>query len=87
MSKLNERQDIIGNKIFEDVIEKKIIMDVKTDKICSDLELDEEDVSNYFLGISKQDLPLGLKILNYLEGQENTIKSDNLSKRKIKEND
>lgn len=87
MDKVIEKQNRVGNKIFEDVIEKKIITDIKTNKICSDLNLDEEEVSNYFLGTSKQNLLLGLKILNYLEEHEENKNYNSIPKVKVKESD
>lgn len=57
-------------EVFEKVIEKKVTNDVSASSICKALKLEEEEILNYFLGITKADLELGKKILNYLEKKE-----------------
>jgi len=70
MKDLKEKQLLVGEEIFKEVIEKKVKTNITTNNICTDLNLDEEDVTNYFLGLSKTNLPLGIKILDYLEDKE-----------------
>jgi hypothetical protein len=63
----------IGNDIYRDVILKKNKLSINTYQICVDLNLEEELVSNYFLGKSKDNLFLGVELLNYLEKKENNL--------------
>ena len=48
-------------------------LSINTYQICIDLNLEEELVSNYFLGKSKDNLFLGVELLNYLEKKENNL--------------
>ena len=63
----------IGNDIYRDVILKKNKLSINTYQICVDLNLEEELASNYFLGKSKDNLFLGVELLNYLEKKENNL--------------
>lgn len=84
MLNIKEKQKI-ENQLFEDVIEKKALSNIKTEQICFDLSIEEDELSEYFLGLSKENLPLGIKILSYLEKQnkknnrevENIINNEN----------
>lgn len=68
-----KQREHIGNDIYRDVILKKNKLDINTYQICLDLELEEELVSNYFLGKSKDNLFLGVELLNYLEKKEDNL--------------
>ena len=57
--------------IYEDVINLKNEINVSTEQICNDLALDEEVISEYFVGKSKTNLLLGFTLLNYLEEKHN----------------
>lgn len=70
MSIINDQNKRIGNDLFKDVIVKKNKLNISTYQICLDLELEEELVANYFLGKCKDNLFLGIEILNYLEKKE-----------------
>jgi len=67
---LNAKKEKLSNDIFRDVIMKKNRINVSTYQICLDLKVEEELVSNYFLGKTKENLVLGIEILNYLEEKE-----------------
>lgn len=71
MSIVNEQIKNQGNDIFKDVILKKNRLNISTYRICLDLDLEEELVADYFLGNCKDNLFLGIEILNYLERYEN----------------
>lgn len=70
---INEQKNKISNDIYKDVILKKNKLNINTYQICLDLELEEELVANYFLGKSKDNLFLGIEILNYLEKKEDNL--------------
>lgn len=78
MNDLNKKQTFTANKIFRDVIEKKVLNNVETSLICKKLNLRQEEVENYFLGISKNNLLLGIKILNFLESKEDKAKVESV---------
>lgn len=78
MNELNQKQNSTANKIFRSVIEKKALNNVETSLICKKLNLGLEEVENYFLGISKSNLLLGIKILNFLESKENKLKVESV---------
>ena len=67
-----KQREHIGNDIYRDVILKMNKLSINTYQICIDLNL-EELVSNYFLGKSKDNLFLGVELLNYLEKKENNL--------------
>ena len=66
MSLLNSKKEKVEKNIFRDVILLKEKLGIKTYKICIDLDLEEELVSDYFSGKTKDNLFLGLELLNYL---------------------
>lgn len=68
MEKIKKEQ--LENDIFKDVILKKNELNISTSQICLDLEIDEKIIGDYFLGKSKDNLFLGINILNYLEKKE-----------------
>lgn len=68
-----KQREHIGNDIYRDVILKMNKLSINTYQICIDLNLEEELVSNYFLGKSKDNLFLGVELLNYLEKKENNL--------------
>jgi len=70
MSLLNSKKEKVEKNIFRDVILLKEKLGIKTYKICIDLDLEEELVSDYFSGKTKDNLFLGLELLNYLEKKE-----------------
>lgn len=70
MSLIKEKNQKIGNDLFKNIIFKKNKLNISSYQICLDLELDEEMVADYFLGKSKDNLFLGIEILNYLEKKE-----------------
>ena len=70
MSVVNEQMKKQGNDIFKDVILKKNRLNISTYRICLDLDLEEELVADYFLGNCKDNLFLGIEILNYLAHHE-----------------
>lgn len=78
MNDLSKKQTFTANKIFRDVIEKKVLNKVDTSLICKKLNLSYEEVENYFLGISKNNLLLGIKILNFLESKEDKLKVESV---------
>ena len=78
MNDLSKKQTFTANKIFRDVIEKKVLNNVDTSLICKKLNLSYEEVENYFLGISKNNLLLGIKILNFLESKEDKVKVESV---------
>ena len=78
MNDLNKKQTFTANKIFRDVIEKKVLNNVETSLICKKLNLRHEEVENYFLGISKNNLLLGIKILSFLESKEDKVKVESV---------
>ena len=82
MDELAKKRIITGKQIFNEVIKMKKITGAKTKDICNVLEENEEAVSDYFLGNSKENLPLGIRILDYLEEREKTDKNAGNSKIK-----
>lgn len=80
MNALNNKKDV-SEKIFNSVITAKANSSITSSKLCADLKIDEEVLSDYFLGHSKHNMALGINILNYLE--EETNKNGN-AKQKIK---
>ena len=66
MISLEERKKSIEHKIFKDVIYMKNLSNISTYQICKDLSFDEETITEYILGKSKDDVSLGLQLLNYL---------------------
>lgn len=71
MISLEERKKSIEHKIFKDVIYMKNLSNISTYQICKDLSFDEETITEYILGKSKDDVSLGLQLLNYLEKKYN----------------
>ncbi len=67
MDNILKQKDKIGNDIFDEVIIKKNELNISTKQICNNLGIDEDILSDYFLGVTKDNFPLGLRILNYLE--------------------
>ena len=43
---------------------------ISTKQICKDIKIEDEEIKDYLLGKSKNNLPLGIIILDYLEEQE-----------------
>jgi len=72
MSVVNERSKKLVDDIFQSVILKKNKLNISTYQICVDLSLEEELVSSYFLGNAKDNLFLGVELLNYLEKKEDS---------------
>ncbi len=70
MEKLQHQQQKVGEQIFNEVIEKKHITKISTKQICKDIKIEDEEIKDYLLGKSKNNLPLGIIILDYLEEQE-----------------
>lgn len=68
-----EQNNKVGNEIYKDVILKKNKIGISTYQICLDLDLEEDLVANYFLGKIKDNLILGIEILNYLEKKEDNL--------------
>ncbi len=67
MDNILKQKDKIGNDIFDEVIIKKNELNISTKQICNSLGIDEDILSDYFFGVTKDNFPLGLRILNYLE--------------------
>lgn len=67
MNHLTEQQKVLSRDIFKKVIEKKIALNVNARDICKTLDIDDEDAFSYFAGEDTLNLPLGIKILDYLE--------------------
>lgn len=76
MNSLIKKQELVSRDILKKVVEKKIAMNVKAEDICKGLNIDEDTVFRYFAGEDINNLPLGIKILDYLEQQE--IKKEKL---------
>lgn len=76
MNNILEQKDKIGNDIFDEVIIKKNELNISSKQICTALNIDEDILSDYFIGTAKDNFPLGLRILNYLEEQEEKNKED-----------
>lgn len=71
MDDIRKKRFELSEKLFKDVINMKVKSNVTTNDICIDLNLEEDVVSNYFLGLTKENLYLGIKLLDYLEKKEN----------------
>ena len=67
MDNILKQKDKIGNDIFDEVIIKKNELNISTKQICNSLGIDEDILSDYFFGVTKDNFSLGLRILNYLE--------------------
>lgn len=79
MNSLHEKQVMVGESIYEEIILKKHSINTTTNELCKELNLDEDEISNYILGLSKTNLALGIKILDYLENKEELIlKNENV---------
>jgi hypothetical protein len=68
-----EQKEIMGNDLYKKVILKKNRLGIKTYQICLELDLEEELIANYFLGKCKDNLFLGVELLNYLEKKEDNL--------------
>ena len=76
MGNLQEEQKKAGEQIFNEVIEKKHNVDIDTKKIAKDLDLDKQEVRDYLSGLTKNNLSLGIMILDYLESKEQLLDND-----------
>ncbi len=70
MKNILEQRDAIGNNIFDEVIIKKHDLNITTEELSTNLNIDTSTLTDYFLGVTKNNFPLGLRILNYLEEKE-----------------
>lgn len=73
MNHLEEEQKLVSRNIFKKVIEKKIEMNVNTRDVCKALNIEEDVIFRYFAGEDIFNLPLGIKLLDYLEKREGNI--------------
>ncbi len=70
MNKLQAKHQIVGEEVYEEVIIKKHETNISTKQIIDDLNLDESVVIEYLNGTAKQNLPLGIMILDYLDNKQ-----------------